>query len=217
MNKFCNLLGLRRLLEYRPISTRLTADGKEVPKRKNLENRITLIGTDNSVSITDLKNAENLSIRRELKLVKIQDVDAKTRRPIYKLMTNSEYHSEELERRKEKQESRQKNSIRGQKLLSISSKIGEHDLMTGVKKMVKLLDKQYEVKIIIAGDGDNASHTSERIYSVIEKNIKSSGQVVQKRNKGNSLRFQLLPLRENSSHTQNDLDSNKDKDDKGPL
>lgn len=84
MNKFCNLLGLRRLLEYRPISTRLTADGKEVPKRKNLENRITLIGTDNSVSITDLKNAENLSIRRELKLVKIQDVDAKTRRPIYK-------------------------------------------------------------------------------------------------------------------------------------
>lgn len=75
-------------------------------------------------------------------------------------MTNSEYHSEELERRKEKQESRQKNSIRGQKLLSISSKIGEHDLMTGVKKMVKLLDKQYEVKIIIAGDGDNASHTS---------------------------------------------------------
>lgn len=57
----------------------------------------------------------------------------------------------------------------------------------------------------------------ERIYSVIEKNIKSSGQVVQKRNKGNSLRFQLLPLRENSSHTQNDLDSNKDKDDKGPL
>lgn len=31
------------------------------------------------------------------------------------------------------------------------------------------------------------------------------------------MRFQLLPLRENSSHTQNDLDSNKDKDDKGPL
>ncbi|XP_028170074.1 uncharacterized protein LOC114359771 [Ostrinia furnacalis] len=217
MNKLSSLLGMRRLLDFRSISTRITADGKEVPKRKTFENRITLIGIDNSVSITDLKNAENLSLRRELKLVKIQDEDSKTRRPVYKLMTNAEYHAEVLERRKEKQESRQKNSTKGQKILSISSKIGEHDLMTGVKKIIKLLDKQYEVKIIISGDGDNAATTSERIYSVIEKNTVSSGKAVQKRNKGNSLRFQLLPLRENSSQSQDDSDSNKNKDDKGPL
>ncbi|KOB65774.1 Translation initiation factor-3 (IF3), partial [Operophtera brumata] len=144
MNKFLALFSVRRLVECRPISTRLTADGKEVPKRKNFENRITLIGTDNSVSITDLKNAQSLSERRELKLVKLQDVDSKTRRPVYKLMTNTEYHAEELERRQEKQTARQNNLIKGEKLLTLSTKIGEHDLMTGVRKMVKLLDKQYE-------------------------------------------------------------------------
>lgn len=84
MNKFVALFSVRRLVECRSISVRLTADGKEVPKRKVFENRITLIGTDNSVSITDLKNAQNLSERRELKLVKLQDVDSKTRRPVFK-------------------------------------------------------------------------------------------------------------------------------------
>lgn len=78
-------------------------------------------------------------------------------------MTNSEYHSEELERRKEKQETRQKNIVRGQKLLSLTSKIGEHDLMTGVKKMLKLLEKQYEVKIVIAGEGEDGDQNTVRI------------------------------------------------------
>lgn len=84
MNKFLSLFNIRRLVECRPVSTILTAHGKEVPKRKVFENRITLIGTDNSLSITDLKNAQSLSERRELKLVKLQDVDSKTRRPVYK-------------------------------------------------------------------------------------------------------------------------------------
>lgn len=84
MYKFLALFSIRRLVECRPVSIRITADGKEVPKRKVFETRITLIGTDNSISITDLKNAQNLSERRELKLVKLQDVDAKTRRPVYK-------------------------------------------------------------------------------------------------------------------------------------
>lgn len=83
MNKLIALFSYRPFVECRPMA-RLAADGKEIPKRKNFENRITLIGTDNSITITDLKNAQNLSQKRELKLVKIQDIDAKTRRPIYK-------------------------------------------------------------------------------------------------------------------------------------
>lgn len=72
-------------------------------------------------------------------------------------MTNMEYHSEELERRHEKQSARLNNSTKGAKLLALSTKIGEHDLMTGVRKMVKLLDKQYEVKVVVTGDGENAT------------------------------------------------------------
>lgn len=84
MNKLLTLFNTRRLFDCRSIATRISASGKDVPKKPNIENRITLIGIDNSVSITDLKNAQNLSSKRELKLVKIQDVDSRTRRPVYK-------------------------------------------------------------------------------------------------------------------------------------
>lgn len=88
MNKVFSLLTVRQIFDVRQSLShrvnRLTVDGKQIPKVKNIENRITLISPDNSVSITDLKNAQNLSVKRELKLVKIQDVDAKTRRPVYK-------------------------------------------------------------------------------------------------------------------------------------
>ncbi|RVE45969.1 hypothetical protein evm_009372 [Chilo suppressalis] len=196
---------------------RIAADGKAIPKKKTFENRITLIGADNTVSIIDLKSAESLSLRRELKLVKIQDVDSKTRRPVYKLMTNSEYHEEELEKRKERQEARQRNSIKGQKLLNLSSKIGEHDLMTSVKKMIKLLEKQYEVQVILMYVGQDGEKVCEKMYDIIEKNTKSAGKLVQKRNKGNSLRFQLLPVRENSTQTGGVSDQNTNGNDKGPL
>lgn len=70
-------------------------------------------------------------------------------------MTSGEYHEEELKLRKEKQENRQKNAIKGEKLLTLSPSIGEHDLMTGIKKMLKLLEKHYEVKVVIAGQNDD--------------------------------------------------------------
>ncbi|XP_053600058.1 translation initiation factor IF-3 [Plodia interpunctella] len=217
MMKFVALLGIRRIPDCRFASTRITADGKEVPKQKYFENRITLIGIDNSVSITDLKNAQNMSLRRELKLIKIQDVDSKTRRPVYKLMTNAEYHSEELEKRKEKQEARQKNTLKAAKLLNLSTKIGDHDLMTGVKKMMKLLEKQHEVKVVIVGEGETMSQKSERIYSIIEEKLKSFGKVVQKRHKGNSLRFQLLPTKHSNTDEVKDSTSSHNEGDKGPL
>lgn len=60
----------------------------------------------------------------------------------------------------------------------------------------------------------------DKICSVIEKNTKSSGKVIQKRNKGNSLRFQLIPVRDKSSQVGNDDSSNHSDnkgDEKGPL
>lgn len=72
-------------------------------------------------------------------------------------MTNAEYHQEEILRRKEKQEARDNNSTKGQKLITLSSRIAEHDLLTGVKKMAKLLEKQYEVKVVISGNENEDS------------------------------------------------------------
>lgn len=50
---------------------------------------------------------------------------------------------------------------------------------------------------------------------MIEQHVKSIGRIVQKRTKGNNLRFQLLPIRENSS--QRDSNSEKSNSDSGPL
>lgn len=83
-NKLIPLFSVRSGFGYRCISKRIiTADGKEVAKEKRI-NFITLINSDNSVTVTDLKSAQNLSLRRDLKLVKVTDVDVKTKRPVYK-------------------------------------------------------------------------------------------------------------------------------------
>lgn len=75
-------------------------------------------------------------------------------------MTNAEYHSEELESRKQKQASRQNTTLKSEKLMTLSTKIGEHDLMTGVKKMLKLLEKQHQVRVVIAGESGQETQST---------------------------------------------------------
>lgn len=81
-------------------------------------------------------------------------------------MSNSEYHAEELQSRKEKQTARQNGSAKGQKLVTMTSRIGEEDLKTNVKKIIKLLDKQYEVKVTISGEGAETSQNLVCITSI---------------------------------------------------
>lgn len=57
-------------------------------------------------------------------------------------------------------------------------------------------------------------YLQERIYSIIEKNV-NNGKILQKRNKGNSLRFQFLPS--NNVHAKTENSSNNNDHDKGPL
>lgn len=217
MNNLRIFLNTKRFFDCRSIGTIITADGKNVPKKPNIENRITLISPDNSISITDLKNAQSLSSRRELKLVKIQDVDSKTRRPIYKMMTNAQYHEEELSKRKEKLALSDNNALKGQKLITLSSKIADHDLLTYVKKVAKLLEKNHEVRIVVSGE-EKEETKLEKISTVIERNLKSVGKIVQMRQKGNNLRLYLLPIRKNSTEGGNsELESKEHNDNKGPL
>lgn len=57
----------------------------------------------------------------------------------------------------------------------------------------------------------------EKIYSIIERGVKSVGKVVQKRNKGNNLKFQILPSNQSSQGGGDSLDSSSEAKDKGPL
>lgn len=76
----------------------------------------------------------------------------------FRLMTPADYHREELDNRKAKQEARKNSFIKGEKLLTISTRIGQHDLMTAINKILKLLEKHYEVRIVITGQDDSTNN-----------------------------------------------------------
>lgn len=70
----------------------------------------------------------------------------------FRMMTNAQYHEEELSKRKEKLAMSDNNALKGQKLITLSSKIADHDLLTYVKKVAKLLEKNHEVRVVISGE-----------------------------------------------------------------
>lgn len=80
-------------------------------------------------------------------------------------MTNAEYHEEELSKRKQKLQAKENNFIKGHKLLTLSSRIADHDLMTRINKIRKLLEKQYEVRVVISGE---ESETNSNYVSIIK-------------------------------------------------
>ncbi|KAL9702953.1 hypothetical protein quinque_006471 [Culex quinquefasciatus] len=160
-------------------------------KKPKTAPKITLIAQDQSVQVVNLDEAQRISKRRDLKLVKIIDLDLKTQRPVYKLMTSAEYLNEDLKRREEKKRSKAEATIKGDKLLTLSARITEHDLNSKIQNVVKWLRKSYEVRIVVSGDGDKTKQ--ESVATRIEHSTKEAGKIVQKRFRDNDLRFQIIP------------------------
>lgn len=128
--------------------------GEEKKKKTNIIPKITLLSGD-QLTITTLEEAQKISKRRDLRLVKIVDVDTKTQRPVYKLMTGTEYHAEDLRQREQKKKDKQKSGIKGEKVLIVNHNISEHDLDTNIRKIIKWIAKSYEVRVVINGDSTN--------------------------------------------------------------
>lgn len=116
--------------------------------------RITLISGNDDIMVTTLDDAQKLALRRNLKLVKIMDLDTKTQRPIYKLMTAADYVAED---RKQKKEKTSASPYKGEKVLMLTSVITDHDLQTQLRKIEKWISKDYEVRVAIS----SASGTSD--------------------------------------------------------
>lgn len=64
-------------------------------KKKKDSVKITLLGKNNNVTVTSLEEAQKLSHRRNMTLMKVQDFDVKTQRPVYQMLTTSELLTEE--------------------------------------------------------------------------------------------------------------------------
>uniref|UniRef100_A0AAG5DN70 Translation initiation factor 3 N-terminal domain-containing protein n=1 Tax=Anopheles atroparvus TaxID=41427 RepID=A0AAG5DN70_ANOAO len=170
--------------------TGVASSGARKPKTSP---KVTLISSDESISIVNLDEAVKISNRRNLKLVKITDLDTKTQRPVYRMMSGSEYLTEDLKRREEKKKSKQDASIKGDKLLTISSRIAEHDLVSKIQNVLKWLNKSLEVRVVVTGDGVGNKAKQEDIAQRFEASVKDSGKIVQKRLRDNDLRFNILP------------------------
>lgn len=115
--------------------------------------KITLVSLDNSMTVTVLEDAQRLAKRRKLNLVKVSDLDSKTQRPVYKLISSSVFIGEIGD--KVEEDDRDKQKSKNAKLHYISAKIAQHDLVTKMKNVVKLLNKGHKIKIVITLDGSN--------------------------------------------------------------
>lgn len=122
-------------------------------KKRFLDPKITLIGTDENISVITLQEAEKLAKRRDLKLLKISDLDDKAQRPLYRLFTNVQLF--EGQKQKDFEKTKNTSGFKGEKLLALSSKIAEHDLLEKVRKIDKWIEKNYEVHIVITGQDGN--------------------------------------------------------------
>lgn len=89
------------------------------------------------------------------------------------------------------------NQKKTEKSLSIGSRIADHDLQSRLKNISKWLNKQHEVRILIQGTSEHDLVNCEKIFKNIEEFIKTPeviGKIVQKRTKGNIVKFSILPL-----------------------
>nr|CAD7199507.1 unnamed protein product [Timema douglasi] len=198
---------------YSAINTHSNAtkspDGVGAKKRKEIEQMITLLGTDGDiVSVISLLEAQKLSKRRNLKLLKIVEYDSKSGRPTYQLMSGVKYFEEEKKQR-ELNASKKATGFKGDKLVALSSKISGNDLSSKLKKMSKWLEKNYEIRIVISGVPENMTQ-AEKISDQISEAMKNEGRIVQKRQKGGDIRFQILPPKTVSKTSD---DKNKDSED----
>lgn len=162
-------------------------------KTKN-DIKVTLIGSNNAASVTSLEEAQKLSKRRNLKLVQIQEMDTKTHRPVYKLLSQAELLvTEDLKTQKTNQQVK-----KSEKMLTVGSRIGDNDLNSRLKNIVKWLGKQHEVRVLIEGKA-NDMQGCDKIVEKMEQVIKEPeliGKIVQKRTKGSNYKFSIVPVKQ---------------------
>lgn len=114
-------------------------------------------------------------------------------RAIYRLMTGAQYHEEEIKKREEKKESRKEQHLKSEKLLTLSSKISEHDLNSKISKCIKWIAKLHEIRVVVSGDESEPQKT-EKIVATIEKEVVPlGGRILQKRVKDGVIKFSIMP------------------------
>ncbi|XP_015365487.1 PREDICTED: translation initiation factor IF-3, mitochondrial-like [Diuraphis noxia] len=179
---------LCRSLEFKKNRLEIDNEGalkKTRPKTVPLP-KITLLGPEKDISVVTMDVASKMCERRGLKLVKIIDIDTKTQRPVYQMMTPNQFLKEDQKSHQKKDE-KNHNQLKGEKTVLINCRIGQSDLESKVNNIRKWLSKMYEVRVTVTGD------TANEVADEVIKMTQECSRVVQRREKGDSVKFQLLP------------------------
>lgn len=178
-------LGQCRAFNRRPNET----GGDEVTKKPRPKTepvpKITLVSPDNSTTVTVLEVAQRLAKRRNFTLIKVSDIEAKTQRPLYKLVNNTGVLEEaEIDTKAVSK------SSKGNKLFYMSAKIAEHDLLTKTKNVVRLLNKGHKVKVVITLDDADGG----KMQKLIEDAVRNDGSVQRMPSKKNVILLLISPI-----------------------
>lgn len=182
---------LCKSLGFKMVKSEIDDTGPAVkkPRPKTVpQPKITLLGPDKELSVVTMDVAAKMSERRGLKLVKIIDIDTKTQRPVYQMMTAAQFLEEEGKSKSNKDgEKVHSKKSKSEKTALIHCRIGEADLESKIKNFHKWLNKMHEVRVTVSGD------TANEIADKIIEMTQECSKVVQRREKGDSVKFQLLP------------------------
>ncbi|XP_018021076.1 uncharacterized protein LOC108677380 isoform X2 [Hyalella azteca] len=127
--------------------------GSEKARAAAQSTEISLIGTEGLVTVMTLVEAERLAERRSLRLVRHADkeLEAKGRRPVYKLITHKEYFEVTSAEKKRMAGS----YIKGESRMELSYKISQNDLQSKIKTMIRNLNKGKQIKVNLSGSASS--------------------------------------------------------------
>ena len=202
----CNNLAQRQAISFSANRKTISPAEEEQKKKKKTPRvpRITLVHPDESVTIVLLEEAQKLAKRRNLHLAKMPYIDTKSDRDVYKLYSNADAVSENVEKPSE-EASKNDKQVKSTKLFPIQSRISDHDLDVKITNVNKLLTKRHRIKLLISFSLEE----KERLLQHVKRNVQ--GVLSEERFKQNSVILIYLPLlisecsnsKENIGNTKN--------------
>ncbi|XP_063604640.1 translation initiation factor IF-3-like [Penaeus indicus] len=173
-------------------------------RREDNSPQIMVVDTEEKVSVMTLRQAERLAKRRDLKLVQVIDstLKGKVEKQVYKLMTGKQYFEEEV---RGKKDIKTATGVKGEKMLTISGKIAEHDLKSKLHNIEKWLKKGHQTKVTLSSQGCTPDDL-ENIYNTIEADVAGfGGRILQRRVKAGNIKFFIAPAKEAKTEKSGNL------------